>query len=63
MEYTCSRLDCVRNKWNRMVQKHEAVVSQLKGMGEDKVRENHGSIVERAMRRQAARKRPRGSRI
>ena len=31
LEYTCSRLDCVRNKGNRMVQKCEAVAAQLKG--------------------------------
>ena len=31
LEYMCSRLDCVRNKGNRMVQKYEAVAAQLKG--------------------------------
>ena len=31
LEYTCSRLDCVRNKGNGMVQKYEEVAAHWKG--------------------------------
>ena len=58
-----TRLDCVRREEIKKVLKQEAVVIQVKRRREwwkDKVMENHGSLMGKAMRGKVEGKRPRG---